>query len=100
MNIGQKAQYYVLNADGITRVKKTQSIFFYLEKRHFKNGVISQLKTGENEFIMSDKEILHQCENFYRDLYKSRISEQQSEPSNFNFFEDTNILDADEKESL
>ena len=32
-------------------------------------------------------------------LYKSCISEQQSEPSNFNFFEDTNILNADEKES-
>ena len=46
-----------------------------------------------------DKEILHQCENFYRDLYKSRISEQQSEPSNFNIFEDTNTLNADEKES-
>ena len=87
-------QYYVLNADGMTRVKTTK-YFLNLEKRHFKNGVISQLKTGENEFVTSDKE----CENFYRDLYKSRISEQQSEPSNFNFFEDTNILNADEKES-
>ena len=90
MNIGLKVQYYVPNADGITRVKETQSI---------KNCVISQLKIGENEFVKSDKEILHQCENFYRDLYKSRISEQQSKPSNFYFFEDTNILNADEKES-
>ena len=79
--------------------EKNTKYFLNLEKRHFKNGVISQLKTGENEFVTSDKEILHQCENFYRDLYKSRISEQQSEPSNFNFFEDTNILNADEKES-
>ena len=99
MNIGLKVQYYALNAYGVTRVKKTQSFFLNLEKRHFKNGVISQLKTGENEFVSLDKEILHQCENFYRDLYKSRISEQQSEPSNFNIFEDTNILNADEKES-
>ena len=52
-----------------------------------------------NYFVMSDKEILHQCENFYRDLYKSRISEQQSEPSIFNFFEDTKNLNAGEKES-
>ena len=68
--------------------EKHAKYFLNLEKRHFKNCVISQLKTGENEFVTSDKEILHQCENFYRDLYKSRISEQQSEPSNFNFFED------------
>ena len=79
--------------------KKNTKYFLNLEKRHFENGVIIQLKTGENEFAMSDKEILLQCENFYRDLYKSRIDEQQSEPSNFNFFEDKNILDADEKES-
>ena len=79
--------------------ERNTKYFLNLEKRHFKNCVISQLKTGENEFVTSDKEILHQCENFYRDLYKSRISEQQSEPSNFNFFEDTNTLNADEKES-
>ena len=90
--------YYVPNADCITRAKETK-YFLNLEKKHFKNGVISQLKIGEKEYVTSDKEILHQCENFYRDLYKSRISEQQSEPSNFNFFEDTNILNADEKES-
>ena len=79
--------------------ERNTKYFLNLEKRHFKNGVISQLKIGENEFVTSDKEILHRCENFYRDLYKSRISEQQSEPSIFNFFEDTNILNADEKES-
>ena len=79
--------------------ERNTKYFLNLEKRHFKNGVISQLKIGENEFVTSDKEILHQCENFYRDLYKSRISKQQSEPSSFNFFEDTNISNADEKES-
>ena len=79
--------------------ERNTKYFLNLEKRHFKNGVISQLKIGENEFVTSDKEILHRCENFYRDLYKSRISEQQSKPSIFNFFEDTNILNADEKES-
>ena len=78
-------QYYVPNADGLT-------YFLNLEKRHFKNSVISQLKAGENGIVTSDKEILHQCENFCRDLFKSRISKQQSELSNFNFF-------GDEKES-
>ena len=66
--------------------ERNTKYFLNLEKRHFKNGVISQLKIGENEFVTSDEEILHRCENFYRDLYKSRISEQQSEPSLFNLF--------------
>ena len=35
-----------------------------LEKRHFKNGVISQLKLGDNDFACSDKEILSECETF------------------------------------
>ena len=78
---------------------KETKYFLNLEKRHFKNGVICELKIGENGFVTSDKEILRQCENFYRDLYKSRIGEQQSKPLNFNFFEDTNSLNADEKES-
>ena len=50
------------------KVKKIQS----LEKRHYKNGVISQLKLGENEFASSDKEILSECETFYRDIYSSK----------------------------
>ena len=66
--------------------ERNTKYFLNLEKRHFKNGVISQLKIVENEFVTSDKEILHQCENFYGDLYKSRISKQKSEPSSFNFF--------------
>ena len=87
LNIGLKMQYYVPNADGMTGVKE-HKVFPKSRVRHFKSCVISQLKIGENEFVTSDKEILHQCENYYRDLYKSRISEQQSEPSYFNFFED------------
>ena len=69
------------NADGITRVKKKNTKYFLnLEKRYFKNSDISQLKTGENEFATSDKEILHQCEDFYRDLsifLKTRTFQKQ-----------------------
>ena len=53
LNIGLKVQYYVPNADGITRVKETK-YFLNLEKRHFKNGVICELKIGENGFVTSD----------------------------------------------
>ena len=34
--------------------EKNTKYFLKLEKRHFKNCVISQLKTGENEFVTSD----------------------------------------------
>jgi len=34
--------------------KKKHKVFLNLKKRHFKYNVISQLKTGENEFSMSD----------------------------------------------
>ena len=61
--------------------EKSSKSFLNLEKRHFKNGVISQLKTGEGEFVTWDKEIHHQCEIFYRHLYKSHINEQQLKPS-------------------
>ena len=49
--------------------EKNSKYFLSLEKRHYKNGVISQLKLGENEFASSDKEILSECETFYRDIY-------------------------------
>ena len=52
--------------------EKNTKYFLNLEKRHYKNGVISQLKIGENRFVTSDKDILKECENFYRNLYCSR----------------------------
>lgn len=52
--------------------EKNSKYFLSLEKRHYKNGVISQLKLGENEFASSDKEILSECETFYRDIYSSK----------------------------
>ena len=54
------------------KVKKNSKYFLSLEKRHCKNGVISQLKLSENEFASSDKEILSECETFYRDIYSSK----------------------------
>ena len=50
--------------------EKSTKYFLKLEKRHFKNGVISQLKLGDNEF--SDKEILSECETFCRNIYSSK----------------------------
>ena len=49
-------------AHGIMKLKKKSMYFPNLEKRHFKNGVNSQLKLGENEFVSSDNELLSECE--------------------------------------
>lgn len=54
-------------------VKKTQSIFLSLEKRHHKQGTISQLKRADESFVTTDKEILNQCEAFYGEMYRSKI---------------------------
>ena len=52
----------------VKRGRKNSKYFLNLEKRNFKNGVISQLKLGDNEFATSDKEILSECETFYKNL--------------------------------
>lgn len=52
--------------------EKYSKYFLNLEKRHFKNGVITQLKLGDNEFASSDKDILSECETFYRNIYSSK----------------------------
>ena len=52
--------------------EKNSKYFLNLEKRHFKNGVITQLKLGDKEFASSDKEILSECETFYRNIYSSK----------------------------
>ena len=52
--------------------EKNSKYFLSLEERHYKNGVISQLKLGDNEFASSDKEILSECETFYRNIYSSK----------------------------
>ena len=52
--------------------EKNTKYFLTLEKRHFKQGTISQLKTNDNDFITTDKDILTECKSFYEQLYTSR----------------------------
>ena len=59
--------------------EKNTKYFLNLEKRHYKQGTISCLKKNENDFATSDKEILHECEVFYKDLYSSKV-ETDSNP--------------------
>ena len=45
--------------------EKNSSYFLNLEKRHFKQGTISQLKVTETDFVTSDQDILLECETFF-----------------------------------
>ena len=44
--------------------EKNTKYFLNLEKRHCKQGTITQLKVNENNLICTDKEILKECESF------------------------------------
>ena len=48
--------------------EKNTKYFLNLEKRHFKQGTISQLKINDAHFVTSDKAILSECELFYKHL--------------------------------
>ena len=56
--------------------EKNTKYFLNLEKRHCKQGTITQLKVSENDFISTDKEILFECENFYKNLYSSKVDNE------------------------
>ena len=59
--------------------EKNTSYFLGLEKRHCRQGTITQLKTGDTEmFINTDKEILNLGERFYKDLYSSKLKTDSS----------------------
>ena len=81
--------------------EKNSKYFLNLEKRHYKNGVISQLKLGDNEFASSDKEILSECETFYRNIYSSKADCDDSRINDL-FFGNTasKSLNLDEKDGL
>ena len=58
--------------------EKNTKYFLNLEKRHCKQGTITQLKISEKDFADTDKEILNECESFYRTLYSSKTNNEKS----------------------
>ena len=52
--------------------EKNTKYFLNLEKRHYKQGTISQIKINDSEFVTSDKKILTECVAFYKNLYSSK----------------------------
>ena len=63
--------------------EKNTKDFLNLEKRHYKQGVISQLKLDNEYFVTTDKEILGECETFYKRLYSSNNGSQNEQTNNF-----------------
>ena len=53
--------------------KKNTKYFLNLEKRHCKQGTITQLKVNDKDLLQSDREILHECEAFHKNLYSSKV---------------------------
>ena len=52
--------------------EKNTKYFLNLEKRHYKQSTIGQIKIGDNTFITSDGHILNECASFYKNLYESK----------------------------
>ena len=48
--------------------EKNTKYFLNLEKRHCKQGTITQLEVNDKDLIQSDREFLHECEAFYKNL--------------------------------
>ena len=65
--------------------EKNKKYFLNLEKRQYKQGTISRLKRNENDYVTTDKEILHECKTFYKDLYASKLDPEDL-PSLTDFF--------------
>ena len=56
--------------------EKNTKYFVSLEKRHYNQGAINQLKLENETFVTTDKEILSECETFYNNLYSSNNGSQ------------------------
>ena len=80
--------------------EKNTKYFLNLEKRHCKNGVISQLKIDDDKFVTSDKDILNACESFYKNIYSSSVQRGDCKETQNIFFPKTNqnMLTPEDKE--
>ena len=66
--------------------EKNTKYFLNLEKRHYKQGTISQLKINDDNFITKDSEILTECLSFYKNLYTTKLTDGQDPSINQFFF--------------
>ena len=78
--------------------EKNTKYFLNLEKRHCKQGTITQLKVNDNDLICTDKEVLKECESFYQNLQSSKVAtNNQDEAFFFPQQENRTVLNSDEQ---
>ena len=77
--------------------EKNTKYFLNLEKRHFKQSAITQLKVDDENFVTTDKEILNQCEAFYGNLYSSKIDSPNGKYDHI-FFEASTVKNLNQLE--
>ena len=82
--------------------EKNTKYFLNLEKRHYRQGTINRLKKSENDFATTDKEILHECEYFFKDIYSSKMKTDSipAETDKFFFSENDTVLSNEERDSI
>ena len=82
--------------------KKNTKYFLNLENRHYRQGTIIRLKKSENDFATTNKEILHECEYFFKDLYSSKMKTDAipAETDKFFFSENDTVLSNEERDSI
>ena len=59
-------------------VKKNTKYFLNLEKRNYNSTCIKKLINKNDQEITNVKNIIHEQENFYKDLYSSKLEDNQS----------------------
>ena len=81
--------------------EKNTKYFLCLEKRQCKQGTISRLKSNENDYSSTDKEILHECETFYKGLYASKLEPEHLPSLTDVFFSDNDtVLSCNESQAI
>ena len=81
--------------------EKNTKYFLNLEKRQYKQGTISRLKRNENDYVTTDKETLHECKTFYKDLYASKLDpEDLLSLTDFFFSDNDTVLSSDQSEAI
>ena len=80
--------------------EKNTKHFLNLEKRHCKEGTISQLEQNANNFVTSDQEILAECQSFYMNLYAANVhAHPLIDPSDFFRHKNDTILNEEEQKT-
>jgi len=77
--------------------EKNTKYFLNLEKRHYRQGTISRLKKNEKDFATTDKEIFHECESFFKDLYSSKMKTDSLPPETDFFFSENDTVLSNER---